>query len=39
MQATIDTNRQDYDEKMKTYDSKLDNLAEIMEKMMDQIQI
>ena len=39
MPSTIDYNKQEYDEKIKTYDSNLDNLTKIMEKMMDQIQI
>ena len=39
IQATIDDNRQESDEKMKTYDPKLDNLTATMENFMDQIQI
>ena len=36
MQATMDYNMQVYDEKMKTYDYKLENLTEMIEKMMVQ---
>ena len=35
----IDANRQESNDKMKTCDSKLDNLASMMEKIMGQIQI
>ena len=38
MQSKIDSNRQEYDEKMNTYDSKLDNLIAMMGDMMDQIE-
>ena len=38
-QATIDANRQQSDKKMNTYESKLDKLTEMMEKIMDQIEI
>ena len=34
MQATIDDNRKASDEKIKTYDSKLDKLTEMIENMM-----
>ena len=37
MQDTIYANRQDYDEKMKIYDSKLENLTAMIENIMDQI--
>ena len=36
--ATVDDNRHPYDDKMKTYDSKLDKLKEIIKNMMDQNQ-
>ena len=39
IQAAIDTNKKDYDKKMKKQDSKLDNLMAIMENTIDQIQI
>ena len=39
VQAKIHANRQEFDDKMKTHDSKLDNLTEMMENIMDQIQI
>ena len=39
MQSKIDANRQESDYKMKTYNSKLDNLTEMMENIMYQIQM
>ena len=39
MQATIDTNRKYYDEKMKKQEFKLDKLTEMVKKMVDQIKI
>ena len=36
MQAMIDYNRQDSDEKINTYESKLDKLTSIIERMMVQ---
>ena len=39
MQSMIDANIQDYDDKMKKQDSKLDNITAMFKKMMDQIQI
>ena len=35
MQANIDTNRQDYDGKMKKQDTKIDKLSSMVENMMD----
>ena len=39
IQDTIYSNRQDYYNKMKKRDSKIDNLTAIVKKMMDNIQI
>ena len=39
MKAMIYANRKESDEKMRTYEYKLDNLTEMMEKMMDHIKI
>ena len=39
MQAAIDSNRQDYDEKMKKKGSKIDKLASMVKNIMDRIQI
>ena len=39
MQATIDANMQDSDEKMKKQDSKIDNITKLIKNMMDRIQI
>ena len=38
MQATIDTNRKYYDEKINQQDSKLDNLMSMVKSMIDNIQ-
>ena len=35
----IDASKKESDEKMKTYDSKLDNITAMMENIMDKIQI
>ena len=39
IQANIDSNRQDHDEKMKKQYSKFDNITEMIKKMMDHIQV
>ena len=39
MQATIDANRKEYDDKMNKQKSKLDKLTELVKSMMDQIKI
>ena len=39
MQATIDTNRQDYDEKMKKQDNKIYSITALIGKIMDKIRI
>ena len=39
MQSTINENRQEYDNKMKTNASKFDNLTEMIWKIMDRTQI
>ena len=39
MKATIDFNRQDYDEKMKKQNYKLDKISAMVENITDQIQI
>ena len=39
MQATIDANRKEYDDKTNKQKSKLDKLTELVKSMMDQIKI
>ena len=39
MEYTVDASRKEADEKINSYDSKLDNLTAMMEKMMYQIKV